>query len=105
MWQLESCWLKLVVGGCCGIGMLVCWSFFGVVWVVVCVWCLLVVVIGLVMCKVSDVVMKFYVGVECGYLWLLFNVLQYLGKVFGLVVIVFLVIFVLVLMFGVDLIL
>lgn len=105
VWQLQKCWQKLVVLGCCGVVVSVCWSFYVLVWFVVCVWCGVVVVVGLVMCKVSDLVMKFYVGVECGYLCLLLSVLVYLGKVLGVVVIIFVVIMVLVLMFGVDLIL
>jgi HAE1 family hydrophobic/amphiphilic exporter-1 len=103
-WQPESRWLKPVAGGRRGIGTLARWSFFGVAWAVVRVWRLLVAVIGPVMRKASDVVMKPYAGAERGYLRLLPNALQHPGKVLGLAAIAFLATLALVPMLGADLI-
>lgn len=70
-WQPASRWQKPIAATEHGIGAAFRGAFFGIAWLVVRVWRLLVAIVGPVMRKASDWAMKPYHGAERGYMKLL----------------------------------
>ncbi|WP_454831086.1 efflux RND transporter permease subunit [Pseudoxanthomonas wuyuanensis] len=70
-WQPKSRWQKPIAATEHGVGAASRGAFFGVAWLIVRIWRLLVAVIGPIMRKASDLAMKPYHSAERGYLKLL----------------------------------
>ncbi|TDK23464.1 efflux RND transporter permease subunit [Luteimonas aestuarii] len=103
-WRPRKVWQKPFAAVVRGIGAVLYWLWFGIAWVLVRAWRLLVAVVGPVMRKASDLAMKPYDAAERGYLRLLPGALRRPGLVLGVAGACFVATLAIVPMLGTDLI-
>ena len=103
-WRPRQAWLKPFAAVARLAGALVRWVFFGIAWVAIRLWRLLVAIVSPVTGRASDAAMGIYGRAEDGYLRVLPRAMQRPGLVLGIAAAVFAVALAIVPMLGTDLI-